>query len=142
MAKPVFSSAYIHRYPKHHFATINNEESLAQASDMEDADINIIMKKYSGTGMLPQVNMEALTGDFSDVGDFREAQDKIKAANDAFAEVPAELRRRFNNDPQEFINFVLDDKNLEETVKLGYRTRPDKTPEPVTPKKEENDNGK
>lgn len=133
-----FVTAYTPAEKRGDFATYSDEESMAQESDMEDSDINIIMKKYNTTGLLPQINMEALTGDFSEAGDFRDAQEKLRAANEAFAEVPAALRRRFDNDPQKFIDFVMDDANLEETVKLGYRQAPPKKVEP--PKEPANGN--
>ncbi|QKI28920.1 VP3 [Kummerowia striata gokushovirus] len=111
------------------YGTVNNEESLT-VQDAEDSDINIIMKKYAHTGTLPIQQMQALLGDFSEIEDFRQAQERIREANDAFSQVPADLRKRFDNDPQKFIDFVLDDKNLDETVKLGYRMAP---PKPATP---------
>lgn len=108
-------------------ATQDFGESMAQTSDMEDADINVIMAKYNRTGMMPSLNMQALTGDFSDVGDFREAQERIREANEEFAKVPANLRKRFDNDPQKFIDFVLDDSNETELVKLGLRNKKEAT---------------
>lgn len=114
------------------FATVNDEPSLTQASDAEDADINVIMARYGQTGLLPAINIQALTGDFSNVVDFREAQERIKEANDEFAKVPADLRRRFDNDPQRFIEWVTNDENKDEAIKLGYRTRaPEPEPEKI-----------
>jgi phage internal scaffolding protein len=134
-----FVTPYTPEEKREDLATINKEESMTVQSDAEDADINIIMKKYNTTGVLTGLNLEALTGDFSDVGDFREAQDKIKTAREEFAKVPAQLRRRFDNDPQQFIDFVLDDANREETIKLGLRNPPPPPPtvsESAEPKKD------
>lgn len=115
-----FRSPYFHtREDSKKFATINNEESLTQQSDAVDCDINVIMKKYAKTGQLPVVQLQPLYGDFTGVDDFRSMQDKIKAANDAFAAIPANIRKRFNNDPHEFIKFAADKDNLPELRKLG-----------------------
>jgi len=114
------------------FATFNNEESMTQQSDAADCDINVIMKKYGATGMLPQVQMQAMQGDFSEADDFRSVQEKIKAANDAFAAVPAHIRKRFGNDPAEFIEFATNKDNLDELRKLGL-AEPEKKPPPEPP---------
>lgn len=130
------------------FGTVNNEESLTQQSDRDETDINIIMERYSKTGMLPQLNMEAMTGDFSEAVDFRTAQEQILAAREAFLEVPAKLRARFHNDPQEFIDFATDPENLPELRKLGL-ANPEETKlqytetrqPPTSPQEAYDDNG-
>lgn len=127
-----FTTPYSHNRDRSiFFGTNNTEESLTQQSDAEDCDINVIMKKYARTGQLPVVQLQPLYGDFSEVDDFRGMQDKIKAANDAFAEIPAHIRKRFNNDPQEFINFATDKENLPELRKLGLANP--EIPAPVEP---------
>ena len=47
----------------------------------------------------------------------------IKAGDDAFAELPSNIRERFNNDPAEFVDFCLDEANNEEAAKLGLAYR-------------------
>lgn len=112
------------------FATINSEESLTQQSDALDCDINLIMAKYAQTGQLPQVQMQALYGDFSDVGDFTDAQNRIIAANEAFAGIPAHIRAKFHNNAAEFIEFAQNPENHEEMVKMGLLDAPKEEIEP------------
>lgn len=116
------------------FATVNDEESMTQQDDKNETDINVIVGRFVKSGQLPQVNMTPLTGDFTNAIDFRRAQDLLKEANDAFAEVPANIRKRFNNDPAEFIEFANNKDNLDELRKLGLATPaapPPKEPEPI-----------
>lgn len=88
-------------------------------SQKEDADINVIVKRFGVTGMLPQSLKLPTFQDFEGIFDFRTAMDAVKAAEAAFMGVPADIRRRFGNDPQEFVAFCSEPKNLDELRKLG-----------------------
>lgn len=103
----------------HEFGSANNEPSMTQQSDMADADINIIMQRYGATGQLPQVQLEALSGDFTTVGDYRACVERIKAAEEAFMNVDAKVRKEFDNDPARFIEFVNNPENKEQLQKWG-----------------------
>lgn len=92
-------------------------------------DVNNIIKKYDKTGLLAHVNtMKAQYGDFSKVGDFREALDKMAKAEEAFMEMPPKLRKRFRNDPMEMVAFLSDKANKAEAIELGLVEKP-KDPE-------------
>lgn len=104
------------------FGTDNREESMTQQSDQADSDINIIMERYGATGQLPQVNVEPLYGDFTEVGDYRTAVERITAAREAFDAIPAKVRAEFGNDPQAFIAFASDPNNGEQMQKWGLTT--------------------
>ena len=67
-------------------------------------------------------------GDFVGVSDYRTAVDAIKKATDAFMEMPAGVRSRFENDPQLFMEFFSKDENRAEAEKLGLVL-----PKPVVP---------
>lgn len=110
------------------FATINKDPSLTTQSDAADADINIIMKRYGATGQFPQLTKEGIYGDFTQVTDYGTALHLVQQADEAFSEIPAEIRRKFNNNPQEFLEFVHNPENRDEIKKLGL-TIPEKIPE-------------
>lgn len=101
-------------------ATVNNEESLTVQSDAEECDINFIMKRYSVTGQLPQLNaIQPLFEDFTEVTDYRGALELIRDAKEAFLNVPAHIRAQFGNDPQAFINFAVNPENIDQMRKWG-----------------------
>lgn len=125
-----FTSLYTHnRERSKTFSTANTEESMTQKGDAAEADINVIMKRYQPGAPLPQVTQQPIYGDFTEIGDYRSMVEKINAANEAFNQVPAHIRRRFGNDPQEFMNFVHNKDNLDELRKLGL-ANPEPTPPP------------
>lgn len=93
--------------------------SLAKQSFAEEVDINTIVRRFGISGQLPE-NVAAPTySDFNDVFDFKSAMDAIAVANEAFDQMPANVRSRFQNDPQEFVEFCSKEENRAEAVKLG-----------------------
>ena len=106
------------------------DESLTVQSAKEEADINTIVRRFGLTGELPgDVDMPQ-SGDYSGVGDFHSAMNVVRKAQEEFLRVPAEIRARFQNDPQVFSSFFNDPVNQDEAIRLGLATR---KPAPVTP---------
>lgn len=96
------------------------DPSLTIQSQAQDADINVIVKRFGLTGQLPQVLRPPSYEDFSEsVDDYRSALDLVAAADASFMKMPAEVRKRFDNDPAEFVDFCNNPDNLEEMKKLG-----------------------
>lgn len=114
-------SAYVphRRYP----APIVGE-SMARQDFAEECDINVLMSKYQKTGLLPSLNRGSpMYGDYSDVPDYMTALNTVRDANEAFAALPATVRRRFENDPAQFVAFATDSANADELVKMGLATK-------------------
>lgn len=104
---------------------IDPEESVVQQQFAEEVDINTIVRRFGLTGELPNgVNMP-VSGDFTGVTDFHTAMNLIRQSEAAFAELPAEVRERFANDPARVISFLDDEKNREEAIRLGIVAKPE-----------------
>lgn len=95
------------------------DPSLAIQSQAEDADINVIMKRFGITGVVPTVALPPQFGDFNQLSDYREVMDVMNAANRSFMSLSAEVRARFMNDPLVFVEFAVKPENLDEMRKLG-----------------------
>lgn len=76
----------------------------------------------NATDLVPQY------GDFTNVGDYRSALEAVQRANENFMQLPAELRARWDNDPQKFLEYAHNPENLPEMRKFGL-AKPE-TPEP------------
>jgi len=113
----VFNSGY----QRHnvYLGTVNNKPTMTQQQFANEVNINSIIGRYKTTGVLPEREGRPVFGDFSNLTDFRTAQGIVAEANQAFQALPAVIRRRFNNDPAEFISFVEDEDNRKEAEKLG-----------------------
>lgn len=111
------------------------DESLTDQSGKEDADINTIVRRFGVTGLVPEAARPLFFADFDDVFDFQSAQNAIAEANQAFMALPADVRSRFANNPQKFVEFCSEQSadgslaNLAELRKMGLAP-PEKVPEP------------
>lgn len=110
---------YTHYSPPADVTVEFKDASLTTQEDAEMADINNILAKYALGVEPPLARGEPFFGDFSEVPDMMSALDVLQRANDQFDELPLELRTRFNNDPRQLVDFVLDASNRKEAEDLG-----------------------
>ena len=100
--------------------TLNEEDSLTEHAQAQEADVNYIMDKYKKTGHLPVLRAEGGTySDITQVPDLASALETVTKAQEAFDALPAHIREKFGNSPVLMTNFLSDPKNLPEAVKLG-----------------------
>ena len=100
------------------------EPSVTKQSFAAECDINTIMSRYERTGVIDFVNArEGRYGDASAI-DYQKALNIVIEADEMFADMPASLRSRFDNDPVKFLDFVDDPANLDEGIKLGLFKAP------------------
>lgn len=99
------------------------DDSLAVQSARDETDINTIVRRFGLTGELPGDVEMPQSGDYSGVGDFHSAMNVVRKAQEEFLRVPAEIRARFQNDPQVFSSFFNDPVNQDEAIRLGLATR-------------------
>lgn len=102
------------------------EEGRTKQEFAKDCDINLIMARYKKTGMLPP-NIRAKAaqyGDWSQIPTYAEMHNKVIAARELFESLPAQVRKSFHNDPQEFIAAADTPEGNELLIKLGLATRP------------------
>jgi len=111
--------------------------SQAKQEFKQECDINNILNRYRATGIIEHVNR--YQGEYADLGepcDFQTAQNIIIEAKAAFESLPAAIRKRFDNNPHEFLEFVHDPKNRPEMAEMGLLKRPVvplEAPKPITP---------
>lgn len=99
---------------------VNDEPSLTIQSEKDSCDVNLIVARYAQTGAMGNIRTDQpMYGDFSSAVDYNEALLKIQQAEDSFMELPANVRKRFDNDPGKLIDFLGDVKNREEAISLG-----------------------
>lgn len=125
----MFKTAY---GDKERYPYSGSDVSLAKQSFKDICDVNRIMDKWRKTGVIDfAIDHEAHYDDFLNVTDFHAAQNQIIEATSAFFELPAHIRKRFENDASKFVEFVQDENNLEEMYDLNLAIRPDDYTPPV-----------
>lgn len=115
---------------------------LTDQSSKKSADINNIMLQYAKTGLLP-VQKENLAQyiDNTSVPSLIEAHSLIADAQAQFMELPAQIRKLMDNDPNKLVPFIQDPENQDLLVKykiIKPKKQDPETREPaaVEPKKE------
>jgi len=82
-------------------------ESKTVQSDSLDADINTIVRRFGITGSMPDdIDMSRFVDLTGVPVDFRTAVEYVRAGSTEFMRMPAEVRSKFDNDPQKFMDFV------------------------------------
>ena len=99
--------------------TSNTLPSLTIKSEREETDINVMLRRFGVTGQLPVVTPPPSLDAFDEVFDFQSAMNIIRASEESFNSLDAEVRSRFSNDPHRFVNFCSDPVNLPEMRKMG-----------------------
>lgn len=98
----------------------NHGPKITHDAPAKDADINNIVRRYGidNIPMPPAVMDPSYYGE-TDFPDLSTALHRSREAEERFRALPADIRRRFSNDPGNLWTFVTDPNNLEEAVALG-----------------------
>lgn len=108
-------------------------ESMAVQADKERTDIrNIVRRAMRGASVTVNVRQPRYA-DIYDAPSYMEALNVVAYANDLFASLPSKVRDRFSNNPVKMLEFLDDDSNKEEAIKLGLRKKEADPPPPPEP---------
>lgn len=100
------------------------DPSRTQQHFRDEVDINTLVERFKLTGEMPQLEQLPSFQDFQGIFDYQTAMNAVVAARETFQSLPAKLRARFHNQPQEFIEFFDDPENRPEAEKLGLVDKP------------------
>ena len=119
-------------------ATINTLPSKTDQSFKDECDVNNIIAKFNKTGQISHLTKrQGQYADVANIPDLHTASIQVQEAGQAFKDLPAILRKKFNHDPINMIEYLQDPANDEEAVKLGLKVKLNQ-PEPE-PKKQNDD---
>lgn len=99
-------------------------------STKDETDVNLIIARAKRGIATTHLNTKkGVYADLTGAPDYQKALQTIIDANASFETLPASTRKRFQNDPQQFLEFVNNPKeNYDEGVKLGLFN-----PKPTSP---------
>lgn len=93
-------------------------ETMTRQAHKDETDINFVLAQYKKSGIAAHLNKyQGQYGEFHDM-DYHAAMQLVRDADEMFLSVPAEIRKRFGNDPQEFVDFVTNPDNVDELRRL------------------------
>jgi phage internal scaffolding protein len=117
-----FKTAYGERFPSQLFT---GDESEVQQCFKDECDMNFILDKYRTTGLADHVSrFQGKYEDLSQPVDFQSALNVVISAQEAFDTLPSDIRKKFSNSPQEFLEFVNNPDNQEKLVEMGLAQKP------------------
>lgn len=94
----------------------------------DECDINQILRKFQVQGVLNHVNNHS--GSYSDVSniDFAESVRTVTRVRQMFDELPSTVRKRFDHNPESFLEFINSNEPdaINEAVDLGLRPGSDR----------------
>lgn len=100
-------------------------EDAAQQHFKERCNINNILASYEKNGMITHLNRNTPQyGDYSKLKNFKESLDLVQTMDSLFMSLPPRVRSRFQNDPAQLIDFMNNESNREEAIKLGLIEKP------------------
>jgi len=98
----------------------SGEPSMTKQSFRDACDINKILPAAIKTGLLTHVNAaQGSVRDLSEAVDYKTGLDLINKAQEAFMELPAPVRREYDNDPGKLLEAVDDPDQQDRLVELG-----------------------
>lgn len=118
--------------------TNTGTETPTIQSAKDEADINVMVRRFKITGVIAGVTMPPALTEFADVFDYQSSMNIIRRAQESFNGMSAETRAEFNNDPARFVRFCGDKdskgqlKNIVRMREMGLAV-PEKAPVPVPP---------
>lgn len=108
-----------------------NETSRTKQEFKKDADINQIVARFLGHGILPVTpNTVPTYQDQTGAVSFHESQTFVAQIHSEFENLPAELRDTFENDPAQLLAFMGDEANHAEAIEMGLLPAPPPAPKP------------
>jgi phage internal scaffolding protein len=75
-----------------------------------------IIRKHGG---IPPSTRQMQYGDFSEITGYDEALSKIYEVDDKFSQLPDTIKSRFNYNPSNMFEFLMDEQNYDEALDLG-----------------------
>ena len=99
--------------------TKNDKPTMTKQSLIANADINQLIKRHGLTHVQTNMaNLEVLYGQITSQ-DLQEAMQMNIDAQEAFQEVPADIRKQFGNDAGAFIDFATNPDNIKQLRDWG-----------------------
>lgn len=114
----IYSSDGITRPNVGTFCTV--EEGMTKQEDAASADVNVVLARaLRGTQPIPQPLADLAYADVSAISDYRSCVDRVTRAHEAFMQLPALVRREYDNDAALFLDAFQSPEGLARLGELG-----------------------
>lgn len=94
-------------------------EGMTQPEFASDCDINTIISRYESLQVPMPIADPSQFGDFTGLSDYHTICNRIASIDQHFEDLPATVRKRFDNDPGQLLAFLDDPTSRSEAEQLG-----------------------
>lgn len=111
------------------------EPTLTIQSEKDSCDINFILDRYAKSQAPPifQYGKEGFYADITNIPDYQEAMNRITYTEQYFDQLPSRIKKQFENNPANLLDFLADPANNEQAIALGLRPKPSTEAAPTAP---------
>lgn len=95
------------------------QTSMTKQHFKDEVDINNILAKFQKTGLIDHVKKNSSYINLPNALEYHDAMNLTIEAQASFDGLPSSIRKEFQNDPQIFLAFVADPKNVDRMRTLG-----------------------
>ena len=106
-------------YSPQKVVTTDCSSSITEQSHKDSCDINKIFHASNHSPELLIPESPPTFGDFSNVADFTEMQNRVADAISGFENLPSETRAFFENKPANLVEFMNDPENAQDAINMG-----------------------
>jgi hypothetical protein len=101
--------------------------SMTRQEFADEADINVLMQRFERTGVMPSVDgTPPVYVDYTEMPpDLMHSMEILHNAEAAFMQLPAKVRKEFDNSPFAFVDFASDPANLDQMRQWGLAPVPE-----------------
>lgn len=112
-------------HPDNNWAMVDWDPTLTESSHAAACDINAQLKLYGRPELIPSNGRQPRSVDTSEIGDYLDAFEQVRAAQELYDSLPAQVHDQFAS-AQEFLEFVDDPANSSQLAGLGLTVTEDK----------------
>lgn len=94
----------------------------------EDTEIYAVLEKYGTIEKIKRPDLEGLYGDVTNIKGLRDIAEQVIKSTEMFQNLPLEIRREFDHDPNKFMNEAP--AWLEKSIEASKKESEPKTEEP------------
>lgn len=100
----------------------NHDPSLTDQDSKDECDVNLIIERAMKGHAVTHLRTHTGTYmDLAEVPDFTQSMQIVANAQNAFNQLPSDLREKFHNSPQIMMEYLADKRNDEEAISLGLK---------------------
>lgn len=98
---------------------LNTGDGLTQQEFKDETDINLILAKY-GIHAIAGSHPPDVYRDISQEYDYAEAFEAVEEAKELFAQLPADARRKLNDDPVKLMELSQTEEGIQKLLDMGF----------------------